>query len=163
MRRKRKRRLIAAVVAVAVIGLFLPLPVREADRERVVRNAVVSLLEDRRVFLDWKYIPLYDSGFINKAKCTLFYRNDTSLSSGIFDELGIQALPEDYRNRLPPGWLDQGNVLIEITFKDVTPKAGRPHLRFNCYHGSLAAQGYKVRVYRCLLGAFGLFSCEWVS
>lgn len=155
MTSKRKRRLAVAAGIIVVLGILLgPLPVREVDREAVIADATLALRNQRRVLLDWKYIPFYDSNHIAARQRTWYYWNETPLSSANLDELGLLPLPEAIKAKVPGGWYEK-NLLIEVT--------SDPDLRFNVYHGWMGAQGYRVRVYRCLLGSFAYFTCEWVS
>ena len=162
---KRKRRFIVAAVLVILSLLFVPLPVRDIDRENVIADAALALRDQRRLLLDWQYIPFYDSGLITKTNRTWYYTNETPLSSANLERLGLLPLPEALRAKVPGNWYEKGNLLIAVTCeeKSASNRLGEPHLRLNVYHGSLGAQGYRVHVYRCLLGSFAYYTCEWVS
>jgi len=146
-----------------VLGCLLaPLPVRDLDRENVIADAVMSLRHQRRVLLDGQYVPFDDSALL-ADRSAWYYRNETSLDSAKLEALGLHPLPEAVSNRIPGSWYEAGNVLVEVTYQSPDEPPDAPQLRFNCCHGLLGAQGYKVRIYRCLLGAFAYYALEWVS
>ena len=58
---------------------------------------------------------------------------------------------------------DQGKALVEATTWDRFNDVDTGSLHFNYYYGSLGAQGYRMSLYRNLLGTFGFFTKEWAS
>lgn len=161
---KRRRRIVAGAAFVILAVLLCPLPAHDIHKGKVIANAIRAFQEQERVLLDWQYIPFYDSGLIGAEKRTWHCDNRTAIPTNDLEILGVRPCPEELLGkRMPFGWFSKGNVLIEITYKDVSELTDEPHLRLNCYHGPLGGQGYRVRIYRCLLGVFAYFTCEWVS
>lgn len=157
--RMRRKKLIPIVVVIFLLALA-PLPVRHKDRENVVEYSIKALLSGRRVVvLNRGYIPLYDSDWYNEYK-KLYYENDIDVDTAIYERLGLKACaPEDAK----VGFDFRGKAFIQFTGQDVTDGTGSPGLHFNYYHGSLAAQGYRVIIYRNVLGRFIFYIHEWVS
>jgi hypothetical protein len=154
---------ILAVATVVLFALLMPLPVRDIDKDAVIADSFRNLRDQNRVLLDWKYQQFYDAVHISKSVRTWHYSNDTPLQNSTFEALGLQRLPEEYREHIPGDWYTKGNVLVEATYRDTWGRSKQPQLRFNYYHGSLGAQGYRVHIYRCLLGRFVRYTLEWVS
>jgi hypothetical protein len=163
MSTKRRLRVFIAVGIAALVVLFIPLPVRDTDKEAVIARSIQSLRNQDRVILDRKFRPFYDAALIGRTARKWHYVNDTQLSDIIFTDLGLEQLPDQYRDHVPGDWYESGNVLVETTYRDSWGRSKKPHLRFNYYHGSLGAQGYRLHIYRCLLGTFVSYTLEWVS
>jgi hypothetical protein len=151
------------IVLLAALILVFPLPVRDTDRERVIARSAQRLLSQRRVLLDWKYIPFYDAALIAKRKPHWHFFNDTELDLDVVENSAFRPMcRQEFEDMNVFDWYDR-NALIAVTTRDSMDKDGPPFLRFNVYHGPLGAQGYRVRVHRCILGLFARYHCEWVS
>lgn len=160
---KRRALQIAVATPIVSFALLMPLPVRDIDKEAVITDSIRSLRDQNRVLVDWKYQPFYDAGLISRSVRTWYYSNDTALQNSTFEALGLQQLPEEYRERIPGDWYANGNVLVEATYRESWDRSKQPLLQFNYYHGSMGAQGYRVHIYRCLLGRFVRYTLQWVS
>jgi hypothetical protein len=164
-RRLRRRHVVITALIVAAV-LFVPLPVRDADKAYVVTRDVLRLRDVKPVFLDWRYQPFYDSALIARSNPTWHLQDDLDLDLGGLEAAGFrpangQRLDSLYSEK----WFMAGNVGVEITdtgSSGLNRSASRG-LRLHVYHGWLGAQGYRVRIYRCLLGTFAWYSMEWVS
>ncbi|MAG93269.1 MAG: hypothetical protein CMJ48_05915 [Planctomycetaceae bacterium] len=160
----RRRWTIRTLVAVlATVVLLFPLPVRDRDRERAITRSAQALLTQRRVMLDGKYIPFHDVSLIAKRKPQWHFLNDTDLDLDSLEDSAFRPMSRsEIENVNVFDWYER-NAWIEITTRDSMEDGGPPFLRFNVYHGALGAQGYRVRIHRCILGLFTHYHCEWVS
>jgi hypothetical protein len=156
---KRKLWSVVAALAVILIGLFFPLPVRDVDKEDVIARTAQYLREQRPVCLDGKYMPFYDSDRFAESDRTWYYYNATPLQTTKLEQMEIQPFPKDQERNLYD-WYSKRNVLIEVTYQDPMKSYGEPHLRFNCFFGWLGGEYYRVHVYRCLLGTFASYTWE---
>jgi len=151
------------IALVATLVLLFPLPVRENDKERVIARSARRLLAQRPVLLDWKYIPFYDAALIAKREPQWHLFNDTDLDLDVLEDSVFRRMSrQEFEDMNVFDWYDR-NALIEVTTRDSWDENGPPFLQFNVYHGSLGAQGYRVGIYRCILGVFARYHCEWVS
>jgi hypothetical protein len=153
----------AIIIALLVTALLFPLPVRQSDEERIVVFSAQRLRSQDRVLVDWQFIPFYDAELIAGRSRQWNYLNDTELECSALEQMGFNPiLRSEFKNLNLSNWYGR-NVLVEITTRNLSDEAGSPRLRFNVYHGIMGAQGYRVRIYRCLLGLFARYECEWVS
>ncbi len=114
--RKKRTVVIATAIAVPVLAaLLFPLPIREIDRSRAVEKAIVALIENQRVFIDWRYVPFFDCQIIDKTKVLWF-----SNAAGVSDEalVHLQMRHDSHRDMNIFDFYEQGNVIIEVTFWD---------------------------------------------
>lgn len=162
MTRKKKRRWTGWLLALfACAGLF-PLPVRQSDLELAVQTCVTSLQNTSPVFLDWKRQPFYDAEHLSGAGRRWHFLNDTMLSVDPID-FSMSPFSERQHKNMAANWYEQ-NVLVEISMAPIDRQNQEDNvLRFNVYHGPLAAQGYRVNILRCLIGRFFWYNLEWVS
>jgi hypothetical protein len=154
--------------ATALLILLFPLPIRKIDKSRAVRKAVVALMEEKPVWLRgawgawnerrWRRMPFLDSSCMRGK--ALFFQNRTALDDGVFLDLGLQPNPG---GQTPPVFYLSGNALIEVTTWDHFSGVPSDALHFNYYYGSMGAQGYRMSLYRNLLGVFPFFTKEWAS
>ena len=160
-RKKRKWIWWLAPLLVAAV-LFWPLPLRQSDLEFAIQASVHSLQNETSVFLDWKRQPFYDANLISNSSRKWHFRNNTAILVNATD-FSMSPFPKQQHDNLGSDWFDH-NILVEISMAPVgnaTQDDGV--LRFNVYHGWLAAQGYRVRIHRCLIGRFCWYNIEWVS
>lgn len=166
-RRKWVRKGAIALAAVVVI-LLCPLPVRDADVSRAVEDAVVALQTGRSVFLNcasgtWQDRLIrrspFSSGTLVQGKA-LYYFNDTAVDNAVFTRHGIQ---EASGAQSPRFYIEPGRALIVVTTRDRSDDVSTGALHFCYYYGDLGARGYRVRVYRSLLGVVGVFTREWAA
>lgn len=160
---RRFVRMIVSTVFVVLAACVMPLPVRDRDAEVVIVKSLRAIQGQRRVLVDGKLQPFYDAPLIYKSARRWYFRNGTNLNDDVFIKSGLERLPDEYIEGVPDDWFRRGNVLVEVTDRDPTARSPEPGLRFNYYHGSMAAQGYRVRIYRCLLGTFAWYTLEWAS
>ncbi len=160
--KRRCLRIAMAFVAVTAILVF-PLPVRDIDRAAVLIRDAQRFQHAEPVLLGWSYRAFYDADLIAEGSPEWHLFSDLSFDLSPLESAGFIRSTEDELRRISgPGWYAEGNVLLELT--DHTPDDPTARgLRLNVYHGSLAAQGYRVFVYRCLLGTIARYSIEWVS
>lgn len=155
-----KRKLAIAVVAclVAVVLLLVPLPlsITPQDEADAAAYAVDSLLSGRRVWTGRGLEPLYDAAFIQKKK-RLYLENLAGIDDSGLKAKGLLAISGDGSLRFMP---EDGVIgFSRMTFKE-QPAA---HLQFYYGYGNVGAQGYEMRVYKCLLGRYFVFVHQWVS
>jgi hypothetical protein len=144
--------------------LGFPLPVRNIDREQVVARSAQRLRDQDRIWLDWSYRPFIDAQLIADSKPQWHYINETDLNCHLLDEMGFERLTDtqldsrDWRK-----WFDEGNVYVVITTEDLWHHPSIPGLRFHVQFHILGGQGYRLQIYRCLLGTFTRYRYEWSS
>lgn len=163
---KRKRVAATVLVVLLLIAciLLFPLPVRDVDREFVIQRDAIRLRSVQPVMLDWWWRPFYDAKLIADRSPTWHLHSELGLDFSKLGTLGFSFMNKSEVQNLPWGqWYEDGNVLIEITNQSSWHKKPQPGLRMNVHHGTMGAQGYRVYIYRCLLGRFAQYSIEWVS
>ena len=111
----------------------------------------------KRVFLDWKYIPFYDSESFDFGSMNVYYENDAEISDSVFDEHGIAAVRDKSQLNLGP------DALIRVTYLNSLEQEMTDDLHFAFIHGSLGAQCYRMTFYRNIWGVFVFYRCVWVS
>lgn len=158
--RLTKRRLATIAVALfcLLVPLLVPLPLKitAQDEADAVGFAVDSLLAERRVWTERGLGVLYDAAFVKK-KARLYFENRAGLDDAIFTRRGLKPIPKDGGVAL-----DGGSPSISFAHETIK---GEPaaHLQFVYSFGSVGAQGYEIRVYKCLLGRYFVFVHQWVS
>jgi hypothetical protein len=156
-------RVIVSRVFLVMVACLMPLPIRDRDAEKIIVKSLRAIQAQSRVLVDGKLQPFYDAHLISRSARKWYYRNETRLSDDVFLTLGLERLPDEYIDDVPDEWFRRGNVLVVVTDRDPTGRSTQPGLRFNCYHGAMGAQGYRVHIYRCLLGRFAWYTLEWGS
>lgn len=150
--------------AAGLILLCLPLPVRDIDREQVIARSAQRLRNQDRILLDWWYQPFIDAQFIADKERRWHYINETDLDCHLLDEMGFEQLTyTDLDSRNMRQWFDEGNVYVTVTTQDLWNHPSVPGLRFNVQFHLLGGQGYRLQIYRCLLGTFTRYRYEWSS
>jgi hypothetical protein len=155
---KRKLAIAAAICLGAVVLLLVPLPlsITPQDEADAAAFAVDSLLSGRRVWTGRGLEPLYDSAFIQKKK-RLYLENRAGIDDRGLKAKGLLAISGDGPIRIKP---EEGVIgFSRETFKE-EPAA---HLQLYYGYGNVGAQGYEIRVYKCLLGRYFVFVPQWVS
>lgn len=155
----KRRRLIKTILVLAVIGIgsLIPLPIRPVDKDRAIGKSIDALLSKEPVFLDWKYIPFYDSESFDFGSMNVYYENDARISDSVFDEHGIAAVPDSSQLSLGP------DALIRVTYFNSFDEEMTDDLHFAFIHAPLGAQCYRMTLYRNVWGVFVLYRCVWVS
>lgn len=156
---RKKRRLIKATIILVLIGLatLIPLPIRPADKDRAIDKSISALLTKKRVFLDWKYVPFYDSRLFDFGSTNVYYENDAEISDSVFEEHNISAVSDSSQLTLGP------DALIQVTYFNSLEEALTDDLHFAFVHGPLGAQCYRMTVYRNIWGVFVFYRIVWVS
>lgn len=161
LRKKKHKKFIYLLIAVVILTL-VPLPVRDKDIEKVIKQSVNSLIDDQRIImLNRGYIPFYDSRAINKYR-RLSFINDINIDDGIYKKLKLEPYDED-KDAFAFDKPFQNNVIIEFTYQNVFDSKKTNSIHFNYYQGPLAAQGHRVIIYRNAFGVFPLYIFQWVS
>lgn len=155
---KRKLAIVSLVLlsSFALLVVPLPLTITAQDEAEAAAFAVNSLKSGQRVWTGRGLEPLYDSAFLQKKK-RLFLENRAGIDDRGLKAKGLLALSADDPVKLE---LDDGVIgFSRETFKE-EPAA---HLQFYYSFGNVGAQGYEIRIYKCLLGRYIVFVHQWVS
>lgn len=155
---KRKLAIAVAICLGAVVLLLVPLPlsITPQDEADAAAYAVDSLLSGRRVWTRRGLEPLYDAAFIQKKK-RLYLENLAGIDDSGLKAKGLLAISGGGPFRIKP---EDGVIgFSRETFKE-EPAA---HLQFYYSFGNVGAQGYEIRIYKCLLGRYFVFVHQWVS
>lgn len=154
--RPRIRRSIIAVCLLVLVLVPLPLSVTTEDKERAVVHAIETLLEDRQVFTEDGYSQLNDTQFVSDED-RLYFRNGLGIPDTVFLELGLMPVPRDRDLDV-----DSGDVIVGFSYNDIV---GEPstHIQFYYFFGSLAAQGYEIRIRKGLLFRYFTYVHRWIS
>ncbi len=138
--------------------LLVPLPAKitPQDEADAAAYAVDSLLSGRRVWTGRGLEPLYDAAFVQKKK-RLYLENLAGIDESRLKAKGLLAISAERQLKIQP---DDGVIgFSRETFKE-EPAA---HLQFYYSDGNTGAQGYEIRIYKCLLGRYFVFVHQWVS
>jgi hypothetical protein len=155
---KRRLATIALVLLSLTALLFFPLPLSITPQDEVdaAAFAVDSLLSGRRIWTGRGLERLHDAAFIQKKK-RLYLENLAGIDDSGLKAMGLLAISGDRPFKFKP---EDGVIgFSRETFKD-EPAA---HLQFYYSYGNVGAQGYEIRVYKCLLGRYFVFVHQWVS
>ena len=173
MKRPLRIRRWFATVAASIAILSFPLPLRTSDKERIIADSALHLVNVEPVHQrfppegepnGWQYMPFIESEGIKTHGLRWHLVNDTNLDCSLLQERGFLTMAgHEFRAATKDVSWYEANAALEITTHDPTGENAGGHLRFNYYYGWLGAQGFRVRAYRCLLGTWFYFEREWVS
>lgn len=138
--------------------LFVPLPlsITPQDEADAAVHAVEALQSGQRVWTGRGLMPLYDASFIQKKK-RLYLENLAGIDDSGLKAKGLLAISADNPVKLEP---DDGVIGFSgMTYKEELAA----HLQFYYSFSNVGAQGYEIRVYKCLLGRYFVFVHQWVS
>ncbi|MCP4713150.1 MAG: hypothetical protein GY869_31350 [Planctomycetes bacterium] len=155
MKSRRKFILSIIIIVVLVVFCYIPLKVRELDKEEAVSFAVSALLSGEKVWIDGKYQSFNDLRFIQETG-RLYFQNDTEVDDEIFVSLGLKPKPEDRELDI-----DDGDAIVWCSYQDTEGKSTEM-IQFCYVYGSLGGQGYEMKIYRNLFMAYTYFSHKWV-
>jgi len=116
------------IVAVGVCA-FVPLPVRPVDKDRAIDKSIDALLNKKRVFLDWKYRPFYDSRHFDFDSMNVYYENDAEISDSVFEKHNIVAVSDSSQVTLGP------DGVIQVTYYDYHDNEMTEDLHFLFFSG----------------------------
>ena len=155
----KTRRLVSTILVLAVLGIgsLIPLPIRPVDKDRAIHKSIDALLSKEPVFLDWKYIPFYDSESFDFGSMNVYYENDAEISDSVFDEYGIPAVADSSQLSLGP------DALIRVTYFNSFEEEMTEDLHFAFIHAPLGAQCYRMTLHHNIWGVFVFYRCVWVS
>ncbi len=168
--RKWGRRLLAAFGVAAI--LVCPWPSSRSTQERAAAAAIDSLVSGSAVWhvplsypLRQNHYPLPDAQ--DFAHNSIYLANDTTLDlRRAIAQHRLKPFEHDDQQDLEErmdGWYREHRLIV-ITNEDTWESDGiEPALRINYFYGSLAAQAYRLRIYRCMLGTFVFYDHEWSS
>ena len=130
------------IIVPVIAGLFIvplyPLPVRQQDQELVIARSARRLRNQQSVWLDLWYQPFYDAGLIAERNPKWNLVNTTELNCDALERDGFKPMREAEVKELFRGsFYEEGNVLVEVTWRDWKDRPGPRQLRFNVYHGPL--------------------------
>jgi|GEM_PF-3549576 len=169
---KVKRRIICFIaVVVFLLGVvFVPYPVsidaRDDDeaKRHAVDYALRALFHDSRVLTDRGYIQLYESDAVHAGK-TIYFGNELGISNEVFHKYGLKQLPEDAN---PSKIIRSGDVIVWFSFEssnslDDTYGKELKDIDFSYVYGTMAAQGWRIEIYKGIFLRYYRFIHLWVS
>jgi hypothetical protein len=155
---KRRKILISLTALCLVVLVFIPLPlsITAKDKNRAVSHALTTLLQNRRVLSDEGYAHLVDTEFV-KDKSRVYFQNELGIPDTVFLQHGLKPIPQD--RKLNVG---SGDVIVTFSNRDFR---GQPssNIQFLYKFGSLGAQGYEIKIHKCLLMRYFVYIHKWVS
>jgi len=170
MKKRKWLRCFFAALIVAVI-LLCPLPITRATKELAAAKAIAALFNSSTVIhvsqqeLPWGPIdPLPSAGYFGYD--SIYLCNEANLDLGdSIQRYKLKEFTDDDDEELLDDnsrWYSQ-NRLVCITNKDPLPEddGDEPALRLSCFFGSLAGNGFRLRIYRCILGTFVFYDYEF--
>lgn len=140
----------------AVLLVPLPFTITDEDEARAVIHAWQTLVQNRRVLTDKGYTRLKERDFIREWS-RVYFQNETGLPDEVFLNLGLKPIaPGQTPN------VNQGDVVVEFHRRDMM---GEPvaNLQFSYVFGSLGAQCYELRIFKCLLMRHVLYVHKWMA